>query len=119
VPQPVPSKGMRSRELLVYDAAKEKSRTYRRSVYDFDYWANHRSTTRYFFHIVSLPNSRIIRSLGAPIAWYASPLLGCAAQPEPHPSTCLPQTSLQSLPGFIQGDGGWPCPNSSCEPTLC
>lgn len=66
---PPPNKGMRDRTQLVYDEAKEISRTYRRVVFDFDYWANHRSTSRYFFHMVTLPNSRIIRSLGVPIAW--------------------------------------------------
>lgn len=66
---PPPNKGMRDRSQLVYDEAKEISRTYRRVVFDFDYWANHRSTSRYFFHMVTLPNSRIIRSLGFPIAW--------------------------------------------------
>jgi hypothetical protein len=68
---PAPNKGMRKRQELVYDEAKEISRTYRRSVYDFDYWANHRSTARYLFHIMSMPGSRIIRSLGAPLAWCA------------------------------------------------
>jgi ion channel-forming bestrophin family protein len=66
---PPPNKGMRRRDQLVYDEEKEISRTFRRSVFDFDYWANHRSTSRYFFHMVTLPNSRIIRSLGTPIAW--------------------------------------------------
>ena len=62
---------MRDRSQLVYDEGKEISRTYRRVVFDFDYWANHRSTSRYFFHMVTLPNSRIIRNLSAPIAWVA------------------------------------------------
>ena len=66
---PPPNKGMRKRDQLVYDEEKEISRSFRRSVFDFDYWANHRSTSRYFFHMVTLPNSRIIRSLGTPIAW--------------------------------------------------
>jgi ion channel-forming bestrophin family protein len=60
---------MRKREELVYDEEKEISRTFRRTVFDFDYWANHRSTSRYLFHMITLLNSRIIRSLGAPIAW--------------------------------------------------
>lgn len=68
---PPPNKGMRDRSQLVYDEGKEISRTYRRVVFDFDYWANHRSTSRYFFHMVTLPNSRIIRNLSAPIAWVA------------------------------------------------
>ena len=64
---------MRPREDLVWDKNKEVSRTYRRSVYDFDYWANHRSTWRYFFHITSMPASRIVRSLLLPISWCARP----------------------------------------------
>lgn len=63
---------MRDRSQLVYDEGKEISRTYRRVVFDFDYWANHRSTSRYFFHIITLPNSRIIRNLSAPILWVAT-----------------------------------------------
>jgi predicted membrane chloride channel (bestrophin family) len=63
---------MRKREELVYDEEKEISRTFRRTVFDFEYWANHRSTSRYLFHMISLFNSRIIRSLGAPIAWVIS-----------------------------------------------
>jgi ion channel-forming bestrophin family protein len=60
---------MRPRDQLVIDEEKEISRTFRRAVFDFDYWANHRSTARYFFHIATLPTSRIIRSLAPPIAW--------------------------------------------------
>jgi len=36
-------------------------------VFDFDYWANHRSTDRYLFALLSLPASRIIRSLQGPL----------------------------------------------------
>ena len=41
-------------------------------VYDFDYWANHRSSERYFYNIATMPSSRIIRSLAAPVLVVAS-----------------------------------------------
>jgi hypothetical protein len=56
-------RGMRPRNELKYDLEKERYREYRRVVYDFDYWANTRSTTRFFFHLLTLPSSRVIRDI--------------------------------------------------------
>eukprot|EP00891_Asterochloris_glomerata_P000068 jgi/Astpho2/68/Aster-04543 len=50
------------------DADKEESRKYRRNVFDAAQWANHRSTSRYARHLLSMPESRIVSSLGSPIA---------------------------------------------------
>lgn len=56
-------RGMRPRNELTYDLPKERYREYRRVVYDFDYWANTRSSTRFFFHMLTLPSSRIIKDI--------------------------------------------------------
>lgn len=68
-PPKAPSPGMRPRDQLRRDPEKEVSRTYRRTVYDFDYWANHRSSSRYLFNILTMPQSRIVRSLIGPVMW--------------------------------------------------
>lgn len=48
---------------------KEVSRRFRRTWFDHEDWRNHRSTGRYLRHLASLPGSRIVRSLGPPLAW--------------------------------------------------
>lgn len=97
---PAPSKGMKQRTQLVYDKDKEISRTYRRSVYDFDYWANHRSTSRHWNHIASMPSSRIIRSLFPPVGF----VMGVAA------AVCAAHTAAQQ--GYIP----WELPNADMTP---
>ena len=56
-------RGMRPRNELKYDLPKERYREFRRVVYDFDYWANTRSSARFFFHMLTLPSSRIIKDI--------------------------------------------------------
>ncbi|KAK9834162.1 hypothetical protein WJX81_003973 [Elliptochloris bilobata] len=49
-------------------AYKESSRLHiRRTVFDFDDWADHRSSARYFRHIRDLAQSRIVRGLAQPL----------------------------------------------------
>lgn len=55
-------------EGLKVDTEKEESRKYRRNVFDAAQWANHRSTSRYSRHLLTMPQSRIVSSLGSPIA---------------------------------------------------
>lgn len=42
---------------------KEESRKFRRTVYSFQDWENHRSQDRFFKNLVTMPTSRVIRSL--------------------------------------------------------
>lgn len=56
-------RGMRPRNELTYDLPKERYREFRRVVYDFDYWANTRSSSRFFFHMFTIPSSRIIKDI--------------------------------------------------------
>eukprot|EP00878_Enallax_costatus_P036382 GHUV01040848.1.p1 GENE.GHUV01040848.1~~GHUV01040848.1.p1 ORF type:complete len:202 (+),score=2.55 GHUV01040848.1:166-771(+) len=52
------------------DAAKECSRKFRRTTFDHDQWAQHRSTGRYWRHLKSgLLSSRIVRGLAAPLIY--------------------------------------------------
>jgi predicted membrane chloride channel (bestrophin family) len=51
------------------DRDKEDSRKYRRTVFDFKRWREHRSTKRYQRHIVGIGGSRIVRGLAGPL-WF-------------------------------------------------
>eukprot|EP00892_Ulva_mutabilis_P011484 jgi/Ulvmu1/8708/UM047_0048.1 len=68
-PSAPPIIGMRPRNELIYDSAKEKYRTFRRIVFDFDYWADTRCTSRLFFRLLSLPRSRVLRDILLPVLW--------------------------------------------------
>jgi predicted membrane chloride channel (bestrophin family) len=57
---------MLPRSHLVFDTDKEPYREHRRVVFDFDYWANDRSTSRLFFNLLDIPTTRILRSVIAP-----------------------------------------------------
>ncbi|KAK9862954.1 hypothetical protein WJX84_004860 [Apatococcus fuscideae] len=49
------------------DDFKEESRKYRRTVFTFSRWASHRSTSRYYRHILGLFTSRIVFGLASPL----------------------------------------------------
>jgi hypothetical protein len=66
-PFPPPATGMRPRNELTFDAEKEYYREYRRIVFDFDYWANSRSTMRFIFGLLNLSRSTILASLLLPV----------------------------------------------------
>ncbi|EFN53422.1 hypothetical protein CHLNCDRAFT_136634 [Chlorella variabilis] len=51
------------------DPIKEGSRKYRRTVYDFENWRQHRSTKRYMRHAKGLLGSRIFRGLASPLLY--------------------------------------------------
>jgi ion channel-forming bestrophin family protein len=53
----------------MYEARKETSRANRRVVFDQDYWANMRCTSRLFFSVINIPASRILLSVCAPVAF--------------------------------------------------
>lgn len=59
-------RGMRNRNELTFDISKERYREYRRVVFDFDYWANTRSSSRFFFNMLTLPVSRIMKDIFPP-----------------------------------------------------
>ncbi|MEW5299050.1 MAG: hypothetical protein WDW36_002100 [Sanguina aurantia] len=44
------------------------TRQFRRTVFDFDKWEQHRSVMRYVNNLASIPNSRIIRTLVTPLS---------------------------------------------------
>ena len=73
---PPPGAGMRPRDELMFDASKEYYREYRRIVFDFDYWANMRSSTRFIFGILNMPRSFILANVAVPVfiltAWAAA-----------------------------------------------
>ncbi|PRW33726.1 UPF0187 chloroplastic [Chlorella sorokiniana] len=51
------------------DDLKEANRKHMRSVFDFDLWKKHRSSSRYLRHIVGLGESRIVSGLMAPLTY--------------------------------------------------
>ncbi|WIA10104.1 hypothetical protein OEZ85_010311 [Tetradesmus obliquus] len=54
---------------LYRDEEKEDARKFRRTVFDHDQWASHRSTSRYFRHARGLFTSRIVRGLASPLLY--------------------------------------------------
>jgi hypothetical protein len=84
-----PIRGMRPRNELKYDMKKEGYREYRRVVYDFDYWANTRSTSRHFFHLLSMPTSRILQDI-APATIFVTAIAAAIAAD-------LPQAAVAAL----------------------
>eukprot|EP01024_Parvocaulis_polyphysoides_P028684 TRINITY_DN25876_c1_g1_i2.p1 TRINITY_DN25876_c1_g1~~TRINITY_DN25876_c1_g1_i2.p1 ORF type:complete len:241 (-),score=7.40 TRINITY_DN25876_c1_g1_i2:36-758(-) len=50
------------------DPIKEKSRTFRRAVFNHDRWASHRSTKRYLRHLQGIFRSRIVYGLLKPVS---------------------------------------------------
>ena len=67
-----PMRGMRPRNELLIDERKERARETRRYVFDFDYWANQRSTSRHLFNILSAPTSVIYRSVLVPTLFFTA-----------------------------------------------
>lgn len=58
---------MSSVDKWAIDEDKERSRKYRRVTFDHDLWAKHRSTSRYWRHVQSMPRSRVVKALAAPM----------------------------------------------------
>ncbi|KAI7843435.1 hypothetical protein COHA_002913 [Chlorella ohadii] len=54
---------------LVADDFKESERRKLRTVFDFDLWKRHRSSSRYSRHMFGLLESRTVRWIGAPLAY--------------------------------------------------
>ncbi|KAK9804786.1 hypothetical protein WJX72_005412 [[Myrmecia] bisecta] len=59
------------KRLAIRDDEKEQSRKYRRTVFTFEGWKEHRSINRYIKHMVGLLESRIVRCLMLPICYVA------------------------------------------------
>ncbi|PRW33911.1 hypothetical protein C2E21_7229 [Chlorella sorokiniana] len=57
---------------LVADDFKESERRKLRTVFDFDLWKRHRSSSRYSRHMFGLLESRTVRWIGAPLAYCVS-----------------------------------------------
>ncbi|KAI8476730.1 MAG: Bestrophin, RFP-TM, chloride channel-domain-containing protein [Monoraphidium minutum] len=53
------------------DIAKEESRKYRRTVFNFDNWEGHRSVTRYNRHLIGMFTSRVVQGLSTPLMYMA------------------------------------------------
>lgn len=51
----------------IVDDTKESFRAFSRTTFDFQRWAAHRSTHRYFRHMMGIPASRMIQSLAWPL----------------------------------------------------
>lgn len=51
---------------------QQKSREFRRDVFDQKKWSSHRSKDRFLKNIITIPNSRIVRTLAGPLSWVAS-----------------------------------------------
>jgi len=88
---------------------KEMSRRFRRTWFEHEDWRVHRSTGRYLRHLISLPGSRIVRSLGPPLAWVvvAGTLTGVyetaqisGALPPLFPSIAVGAQGAAQLSGF-------------------
>ncbi|KAF8057910.1 hypothetical protein HT031_005856 [Scenedesmus sp. PABB004] len=56
---------------LAVDPDKEESRKYRRTVFDHEHWAHHRTTGRYARHMATALDSYIVRGLAGPLAYVA------------------------------------------------
>ncbi|GMH38209.1 hypothetical protein BSKO_06093 [Bryopsis sp. KO-2023] len=94
---------------VIRDDDKEESRKYRRSVFNFEKWAKFRSTSRYYFAIKTIPESRIVRSLFPAIFWVGgfSALVGGYESaitdgllPSYLPTFMLPNPTPQGLTSF-------------------
>lgn len=69
------------------------SRKYRRTVFDFKKWKEHRSTDRYVRHMGSMLSSRMVRGLAPPLLY----IFGVAA------FVCAYNTAVQVRPGCGRG----------------
>ncbi|KAF8069493.1 hypothetical protein HT031_001609 [Scenedesmus sp. PABB004] len=67
------------------DVEKEKARRYRRTTFDHEQWAAHRSTWRYWRHARGMLGSRIVRGLWPVLAYVA-----CVST-----AVCVYETALQ------------------------
>eukprot|EP00878_Enallax_costatus_P034618 GHUV01038397.1.p1 GENE.GHUV01038397.1~~GHUV01038397.1.p1 ORF type:complete len:262 (+),score=45.15 GHUV01038397.1:103-888(+) len=61
------------------DEGKEQARRYRRTTFDLDQWAAHRSTNRYLRHVRGVLSSRIARGLSGPLTYVGVISLGVCA----------------------------------------
>lgn len=97
-----PLPGMRPRSQLIYDEGKEAHRSWRRYVYDFDYWANDRSAARFFFAMLHLPATRILRDVLAPTLLVAAiAVLRCT--PAAHAAfSATTEAIAAALPGALR-----------------
>lgn len=74
-----------------------------RTVFDFERWASHRSSRRYFQHLTGIPKSMIIRGLKAPLLcvfFFSSCVASWEAYKEAYPSLGLPSSSLEAADPF-------------------
>lgn len=101
---PVP--GMRPRSQLIYDEDKEAHRSWRRYVYDFDYWANDRSAARFFFAMLHLPATRILRDVLGPTL-FVTTIAAVRCSPAASAAVAAAAEQLASvLPAAIRSFGG-------------
>ncbi|GAB4816433.1 hypothetical protein N2152v2_003479 [Parachlorella kessleri] len=75
---------------LVRDAFKEESRKEMRSVFDFNRWAVHRSSSRYLRHMLGIFNSRLIKGLAAPLVYVVGLATAVAAYETARSTGVLP-----------------------------
>jgi Bestrophin, RFP-TM, chloride channel len=85
----VPAMCLRSE--LMMDRAKEAARALRRVDFDFNYWANMRSSARSCRSLLTIPASRILRSVLLPVAF----VTGIAA------------LTTQRAPGWVPAPPAW------------
>lgn len=101
---PIP--GMRPRSQLIYDEGKEAHRSWRRYVYDFDYWANDRSAARFFFAMLHLPATRILRDVLGPTLLVAA-IAAVRCTPSASAAVAAAAEQLAGLlPAAIRSFGG-------------
>jgi predicted membrane chloride channel (bestrophin family) len=61
------------------DEWKEADRKNLRTVFDFDAWKRHRSSSRYWRHLGHLPNSRILKWVAGPLSYVTAVAIGVCA----------------------------------------
>ena len=101
-----PLPGMRPRSELIYDEDKEAHRAWRRYVYDFDYWANDRSAARFFFGLLHLPATRILRDVLGPTL-FVTAVAAVRCSPSMMAAIAAALDCIASaLPGAVRAVGG-------------
>eukprot|EP00892_Ulva_mutabilis_P000260 jgi/Ulvmu1/10234/UM060_0035.1 len=101
-----PLPGMRPRSELIYDEHKEAHRSWRRYVYDFDYWAHDRSAARFFFAALHLPATRILRDVLTPTLFVAAVAAAHCSPAARAAAAGLLEQVAGMLPAAVRSVGG-------------
>ncbi|KAF8068414.1 hypothetical protein HT031_002103 [Scenedesmus sp. PABB004] len=73
-----------------WDANKEESRVWRRTMFTFPDWKRHRSSYRYVHHVFTILESRIVRGLLRPVAIITAFAVAVGAYHSLHAAAMLP-----------------------------